>query len=297
MERIIKTIETMEELEAFLVEEVLNCEDDFSFILVTHPGICHAHDVMCALAFPTIIRTRNPEVIEHLIDLGCEVWDVGDSKRIRNERANDHHHDGYKPSLETMFPAELLEQAKYSLELTMILCSVMDLDNGIGHRDYVSSMISSFNPVLNEVNSKEAYDQAFGRAVEFAEMVVRYPENFTAIQAREEVRNSGKSLATEIVTKLCNEQAGNDFLVMPRFAPWQEVVVGFNKTKGTAFKWVIFPDKEWRVQGVPSEAGKFDGTKVQIKETDEGYIFCHPNRHIGGYQTKEQAIKAVQSWV
>jgi uncharacterized UPF0160 family protein len=104
-------------------------------------------------------------------------------------------------------------------------------------------------------------------------------------------------LATEIVTKLCEEQAGSDFLVMPRFAPWQEVVVGFNKTKGTQFKWVIFPDKEWRVQGVPSEAGKFDGTKVQIKEADEGYIFCHPNRHIGGYQTQEQAVRAVQSWV
>ena len=134
-------------------------------------------------------------------------------------------------------------------------------------------------------------------------MICYWPENFTNLQAREEARNAGKSLATEIVTKLCEEQAmidentENHFLIMPRFAPWQEVVVKFNQTKGTAFKWVVFPDKEWRVQGVPSEAGKFDGTKVQIKETDEGYIFCHPNKHIGGYQTREQAIKAVQSWV
>jgi uncharacterized UPF0160 family protein len=178
----------------------------------------------------------------------------------------------------------------------MILLSIMDLDNGIEHRDYVSGLISSFNPCWNEGSSSEAYDQAFGRAVKFARMICYWPENFVALQAREEARNSGKSLATEIVAKLCEEQAGNDFLVMPRFAPWQEVVVSFNK-KGTAFKWVIFPDKEWRVQGVPSEAGKFDGIKVQIKETDDGYIFCHPNRHIGGYKTQEQAVRAVQSWI
>ena len=288
----VKTIETMEELKIVSIIPKRT--------LVTHSGGIHTHDVMCAAAKPVfinIIRTRNPEVIEYLIDLGCEVWDVGDSRRIRNPKANDHHHDGYVPSLETMFPQELVREAEKSLELTMILRSIMDLDNGIEHRDYVSSMISSFNPCWNEGSSSKAYDQAFERATWFARMIIAYPGNFVNLQSREEARNTGKSLATEIVTKLCEEQAGSDFLVMPRFAPWQEVVVGFNQTKGTQFKWVVFPDKEWRVQGVPSEAGKFDGIKVQIKETDEGYIFCHPNRHIGGYQTKEQAIKAVQSWV
>jgi uncharacterized UPF0160 family protein len=296
MERIVKTIETMEELKICMLVEDLNEKEDLSFVMITHDRAFHAHDVFCALSFQIIIRTRNPEVIEYLLDLGVQAWDVGDQRRVKNTRANDHHHDGYKPSFETMFPQELVVDTEDSIDLAIILSSIMNLDNGVEHRDYVSGLISSFNPGWNEDNSSKAYDQAFRRAVEFAEMVVRYPENFINLQAREEARNAGKSLATEIVTKLCNEQAGSEYLVMPRFAPWQEVVVSFNK-KGTAFKWVIFPDKEWRVQGVPSEAGKFDGVKVQIKEADEGYIFCHPNKHIGGYQTKEQAIKAVQSWV
>jgi uncharacterized UPF0160 family protein len=232
--------------------------------------------------------------------MGEQAWDVGDSKRVRNERANDHHHDGYVPTLETMFPKGLVVDAEDNLELTMILRSIMDLDNGIEHRDYVSSMISSFNPGWNERSSSEAYDQAFGRAVEFAEMVVRYPENFTALQAREEVRNAGKSLATEIVTRACDEQAGECFLVLPRFVPWQEVVVDFNSTHLAAYAWVLFPseDGQWRIQAVPKTANSFEFIKaVQAETTDEGFVFCHPNKFICGYKTKEQAIKAVQSWV
>ena len=291
----VKTIETMEELKIVSIIPKRT--------LVTHSGGIHAHDVMCAAAKPVfvnIIRTRNPEVIECLIDLGCEVWDVGDSRRIRNERTNDHHHDGYVPSLETMFPKELVREAERSLELTMILRSIMDLDNGIEHRDYVSGLISSFNPCWNEGSSSEAYDQAFERATWFARMIIAYPGNFVNLQSREEARNAGKSLATEITTRACDEQAGEYFLILPRFVPWQEVVVSFNSTHLAAYAWVLFPseDGQWRIQAVPKTANSFEFIKaVQAETTDDGFVFCHPNKFICGYQTQEQAIKAVQSWV
>jgi uncharacterized UPF0160 family protein len=293
MERLIVTIETMEELDMINLLPL-------SKTLVTHSGAFHAHDVMCALGFQTIIRTRNHEIIEYLISLGVQAWDVGDSKRIKNPKANDHHHDGYKPTMETMFPEKLLSRAEDSLELTMILRSIMDLDNGIEHRDYVSGLISSFNPCWNESSTSEAYDIAFQRAVKFTEMVARFPENFINLQAREEARNSGKSLATEIATRACDEQAGECFLVLPRFVPWQEVVVSFNSTHLAAYAWVLFPseDGQWRIQAVPKTANSFEFIKaVQAETTDEGFVFCHPNKFICGYKTREQAIKAVQSWV
>jgi uncharacterized UPF0160 family protein len=62
----------------------------------------------------------------------------------------------------------------------------------------------------------------------------------------------------------------------------------------------LFPseDGQWRIQAVPKTANSFEFIKaVQAENTDEGFVFCHPNKFICGYQTREQAIKAVQSWV
>jgi len=284
----ITTVEKITELESLNVD---------SSTIVVHSGVFHAHDVFCSIYFKNVIRTRNADVIRTCLEYGAEVWDVG----MGIDGCNDHHERGFVfDNLSQMFPEDMVNGMPWQTDL---LDSIARIDNGLESIDYVSSMISSFNPCWNENNSPEAYDYAFSEALSFAKMAWKNSEQFISLKMRELSREAGKAEAASIMDKAMFDSAGSCLLKLNMFVPWQEKVVSYNQlaheTNQFGFIWVLFPspDGQWRVQAVPKTADSFEFiSPVGAKPEDEGFVFCHPNKFICGYHTKEQAIKAVRSW-
>lgn len=292
----IKTVETLKELMA--LDIIINKNTK-----VVHSGVFHAHDVFACLnkhgwSNHNVIRTRNTEVINYCTSKGATVVDVGMGEM-------DHHGwKGYR-GLETMFLQKSIETS-YSNQQQIdawlqILESIGRIDCGEEAIDYVSSLVSSFNPCWNEPSSPDNYDKGFQEAVRFASMVKSNPAQFIAIKERELAREAGKAEATSIVDQALLTKGNTRLLKLPRFVPWQEAVVKYNTESGDMFSvlWTLFPspDGTYRVQAVPKSADSFEfHAPVGAKPDDKGFVFVHPNRFICGYATKENAISAVRSW-
>lgn len=281
----VKTIERMEDV------HVVDMDRNYCGTIVVHSGVFHAHDVFASIGFSNIVRTRNPEVIKHFKQNGATVVDVGMGEL-------DHHGwKGYR-GLDTMFPDRLLVEMEE--EHFTILESIAKIDCGEEAVDYVSSLISSFNPTWNESSLPEDYDMQFEKALEVGSWIMSFPSIFIALKERELAREAGKAEAASIVDQAMLESAGSALLKLPRFVPWQEKVCHYNELSGNrTFVWVLFPspDGSWRVQAVPKAENSMEFiAPVLAQPEDKGFIFCHPNKFICGYATKDDAIKAVRTW-
>ena len=285
-------VQTIETTNAINATTKFFSEETWKDTIVVHSGVFHAHDVAASLPFSWVIRTRNKEVIDYCSRNGATVVDVGMGKL-------DHHAwKGFK-GLPTMFSMRQLNGC--NKDDFIILESIAKIDCGEEAIDYVSSLISSFNPCWNESSTPEDYDKAFKEARSW--LNDQKACWLIALKQRELAREAGKLEAASIVDKAMFDSANSALLVLPRFVPWQEKVCHYNELASGSgkfsFLWVLFPapDGSYRVQAVPKEAGSMEfHVPVGASPTDEGLVFIHPNKFICGYTSKEAAIKAVRGW-
>lgn len=278
----------------------------------THDGVFHSDEVFaCAilhLAFDHIhvTRTRNMNVLNSLVIL----VDVGGEYDPEKERF-DHHQRDFSEYRENGVPYSScgLVWKKYGPQLyTSEIVNEID-KNLIQHIDAhdcgheltgsliegtsvgatIASIISGFNPGWNDNNLDS--DVQFDIAVDFAKEILR--NDIRRINGRISARNTVNAFITS--------STSDDILVMERFVPWQEQIVGKHP-----YKFVVFPDtkgSEWRVQAVPKKLHSrethcllpeswrgLSGDELNKVVGIEDGVFCHPGRFIAGAESFDSVL-------
>ena len=278
----------------------------------THDGSFHADEVTaCALLLlfdlidlEGIKRTRDLKRLaccEYVCDVGG-IYDP-DKKRF------DHHQLGYNGNLSSagMVLKDLKEKAIISEKLYhylngSLVHGVDAIDNGKaspmhGHCSF-SSVIANFGPVRYDSEPQE-FDQAFHHALRFClGHLERLLAKFEYIQAcREKVKHEMDK--KEIV--LCFDEP----------MPWIESFFDLGGKKHPA-QFVIMPaNSQWKLRGIPPSQDKRMQVRMPLpfewaglldddlreKSGIQGAIFCHKGRFISIWETKEDALKALEKTI
>lgn len=275
----------------------------------THDGSFHADEVTaCALLIITnlvdedkVFRTRDPERLKDC-EFVCDVGGIYDPKR----RFFDHHQASYKGPLSSagmvlqfLKDAHMISESEYSLLNHALILGVDAHDNGIelqapGVCTY-SHIISNFMPVHHDA-SKDELDRAFKEALSFAiAHLKRLLERHRYIHS-----------FNEVVQKAMN--ARQDCLVFDQAIPWMDC---FFEMEGDLHPaaFVIMPSgAHWKLRSVPPTsrekmkmrmplpeewAGLSEGDLKRVSGIS-GALFCHKGRFFSLWETKEDALKALE---
>ena len=277
--------------------------------LGTHDGTFHADEVTaCALLrffnlidTDKIIRTRDPERLN-----SCEfVCDVGGTYEPEKKRF-DHHQVEYKGPfssagmvLEYLKNQGILSHTDYDFLNNSLVRGVDAHDNGKDAQMpglcTFSHIISNFTPIHYDVDPS-AQDNAFMQAQEFAYgHIKRLWERFKYNQS-------------------CRELVGHamaefrDCLIFDEPIPWMDTFFEQGGEHHPAH-FVIMPSgKHWKLRGIPPTSE--EKMKVRIPLPEEwaglldkdlkkvsgikGALFCHKGRFISVWETKEDAMAALE---
>lgn len=278
---------------------------------VTHGGTFHSDEVLATVILSkifgdiTVLRTfKVPETLNEKVI----VYDIGFGKF-------DHHQKGGNGSRENGVPyaavgliwkefGHMLVADTCNPELVWnlidrdLIQGVDATDNGVmPSADYpaqamqFSQMISFFNP---QWDSKEDSDEAFLKAVAFAEIV--FDKTFSTAVS--------KANAQKIVNEAI-EKAEGHIMVLERFAPWQEFVFASDNEKANEIQFVVYPSNRggYSWQCVPDVLGGFGQRKpvplewrglrdsaLQKVTGVNTAIFCHSAGFMGSAETFEDAL-------
>lgn len=275
----------------------------------THDGTFHADELTaCALLAlfnlideDKIIRTRDPKRLEC-----CEyVCDVGGRYEPEN-KLFDHHQADYSGKLSSagmilqyLKDEELINENEYEFFNSSLIKGVDDHDNGrapqIDGLCSYSDLLASFVPI-NYDSSAQEQDKAFFQALDFV-------KNFLSrkLQRYQYIR-SCQSVVAEAM------QAEGDYLFFEKAIPWMEAFFELGGLNHPA-QFVIMPTGEhWKLRGIPPSlnqrmdvrhplpekwAGLLD-QELKVVTGISGAIFCHKGRFISVWETKEDALQALQ---
>lgn len=274
----------------------------------THNGTFHADEVTaCALLLvfnlidrDKVIRTRNPQLLE-TCEYVCDVGGFYDPKR----KLFDHHQADYKGQLSSAgmilkyLQDELLINPKeYEFLNSTLILGVDAHDNGKDPQIHglatYSHIISSFTPIIHDAEDI-IQDAAFFEAVDFA---VHY---LTRILNRYQYIDSCREIVAETM------KTRRDFLLFEKNIPWLEIFFEMGGDSHPA-KFVVMPSgQHWKLRGIPPNYD--DRMKVRVPLPSEwagllnddlkkvsgikGAIFCHKGRFISVWETREDALKAL----
>lgn len=278
--------------------------------VVTHGGVFHADEVLATIilskVFGDVTVLRTFKVPEGLSD-DVVIYDIGFGKF-------DHHQKGGNGARENGVPYAAVgliwkEYGHKLVENTVnpeLVWNLIDRDliQGVDATDNgampkpeselsnmsFSNIISGFNPTWD---SNEDSDEAFIRAVEFAENVFENTlKNATA-----------KAKAQKIVEEAI-EKSQEHIMVLEQFAPWQEFVFSSENAKASEVQFVVFPSNRggynWQCvpdvlggfgqrKPVPSEWKGLSGEKLQKVTGITTATFCHPAGFLGSAETFKDA--------
>lgn len=276
--------------------------------LGTHDGSFHADEVTaCALLLlfdkideDKIIRTRNIDML-----VNCEyVCDVGGVYDTQN-KLFDHHQQEYEGPLSSagmildyLFQTQTINAKERDfLEYALIL-GVDAHDNGKElHSKGVctySHVITNFNPIPHE-SSAAIQDAAFHHALTFAK------GHLERMWQRYQYTQSCRQFVAEAMAK------DKECLMFERSIPWLEIFFEMEGSRHPA-RFIIMPSgPHWKLRGIPPTleekmkvrlplpkewAGLID---IDLKRVSgiSGAIFCHKGRFISVWETKEDALKAL----
>lgn len=274
--------------------------------VVTHGGIFHADEVLATVILSkvlgdiTVLRTfKVPEVLSDNVI----VYDIGFGRF-------DHHQKGGNGARENGVPYAAVgliwkEYGHQIVENTAnpeLVWELIDRDliQGVDATDNgampkpeselsnmsFSNIISGFNPTWD---SNEDSDEAFIKAVEFAETVFENTlKNATA-----------KAKAQKIVEEAI-EKSQEHIMVLEQFVPWQEFVFSSENAKASEVQFVVFPSNRggynWQCvpdmlggfgqrKTVPSEWRGLSGENLQRVTGVPTANFCHSAGFLGSAET------------
>ncbi len=275
----------------------------------THDGTFHADEVTaCALLLlfdlidhDKICRTRE----KRLLDRCDYVCDVG-GKYAPREKLFDHHQAAYTGPLSGagmillyLKEQKILSKPEYHFFNDSFIIGVDAQDNGkdvaIPGVSTYSDVIANFLPIYEDAPPKEQ-DEAFFVALDFA------LKHLKRLKMRHYYVQSCKKIVEESMKE------NGAFLLFNEAIPWMEPFFELGGINHPA-KFVIIPSGgQWNLRAIPPTyedrmnvrkplpsdwAGLIDDDLK--KETGiPGAVFCHKERFISVWETKEDAFKALE---
>jgi len=275
----------------------------------THNGSFHADEVTaCALLLlfdlideENIFRTRDEKVLERC-EFVCDVGGVYNPK----EKLFDHHQADYQGSLSSagmvlrfLLDDGVIERNLYDYLNRSLVMGVDAHDNGIEPKFpglcTFSHVIFHYNPI-SQPATQEEQDACFCSAVAFTLGHCR------RLKERLEYILSSKEVVKEVMDK------SSEYLVFERSLPWLDLFFELGGETHPA-RFIVMPSGEhWKLRAIPpSFADKMnvrtplpkEWAGLQHEELKEasgisGAIFCHKGRFISVWETKEDAMAALQ---
>lgn len=279
-------------------------------LVATHHGGFHADDVLSwALirvfldADATVVRTRDETVLAGA-DLVFDVGAIFDPAT----RRFDHHQSSYTGPLSSagMVLNWLEAEGRVEPELARKLRSglvdyIDDVDNG---RVRPSATVPCFARMVDAFNqgrgSLEEFDRGFLLAGQMAqELLEGHVRGHEALKHNEE-------LVVEAMA--ASDAAGTNLMELDRSIAWKDLYYAHGgRDHGTEFLLHPGMDGNWRVIAIPPERESFDkkhpfplawaglsGEALDAVAGVEGSVFCHKNRFIAVFQTRQAALDAVR---
>lgn len=275
----------------------------------THDGTFHADEVTaCALLLlfdfidsDKIVRTRDMHVLD-ACEFVCDVGGVYDPAR----KLFDHHQAEYQGSLSSagmilLYLKEIgtISDKEYKLFNETLIQGVDAHDNGkelqsSGVCTY-SHIIASFTPIVYDAGQAEL-EMAFFEALDFSRSYL------DRVWRRHKYAQSCRQIVADAMGKF------DVCLMFEQSIPWIESFFELNGEEHTA-KFVIMPaDKHWKLRGIPPTNEQRMKVRVPLPQDwagllDEdlkrvsgipGAIFCHKGRFISVWETREDALKALE---
>lgn len=275
----------------------------------THDGSFHADEVTaCALLLlfnlidqDKIIRTRDPVALSQC-DYVCDVGGVYDPER----KLFDHHQQDYQGHwssagmiLNELCRSHILNPKQRDFFEYSLVMGVDAHDNGKElHNKGVctySHIISNFNPIQYD-SSRQQQDQAFFEALAFAKNhLKRMWERYLYMHS-----------CQEIVAEAMKH--GKTLLLFDKSVPWLEIFFEMEGARHPA-QFVIMPSGDhWKLRGIPpsyeekmkvrrplpQEWAGLIGEDLKKISGIPGAVFCHKGRFTSVWETKEDALKALQ---
>ncbi len=274
----------------------------------THDGSFHADEVTaCALLLlfdlidrDKVFRSRDKAVLD-TCEFTCDVGGVYNPKR----KLFDHHQSNYRGSLSSagmvlkyLKQEKVIDERSYHYLNRSLIKGVDAIDNGkmtpqMGHCTF-SSVIANFVPAKHNVTSS-IIDRAFFEAVDFTlGHLRRLQEKLHYIQSCQEV----------IKEEMDKNQT---VLIFEESIPWLDMFfeMGGEEHPG---QFIVMPaGNSWKLRGIPPSFKKrmevrhplpkdwagLSDEALKKKTGIDGAIFCHKGRFISVWNTKEDALKAL----
>jgi uncharacterized UPF0160 family protein len=273
----------------------------------THDGHFHADEITaCSLLIvfelihpDQIIRTRDLQQLA-LCEYVCDVGGIYDPTTKRF----DHHQQEYKESLSSagmvlqyLKDEEIITEEVYDYLNDSFVKGVDLHDNGlfsseIGHLTF-SGIIHTFNPVDHVKDMKPYFLAALTFTIDLIRRLMKKYEHIA--ECREVIAEGMKAQAK--------------LLVYDKAMPWMDTFFKLDGEMHPA-EFLIMPsgENEWKLRGIPPTrddlmavrkkqpadwAGKKNEELVAITGI-KGAMFCHKQRFISIWRTKEDALKAYE---
>lgn len=275
----------------------------------THDGSFHADEVTaCALliifdlADPDgIVRTRDPAVLDKC-EYVCDVGGVYDP----DKKIFDHHQADYKGSLSSagmilkyLLDTGRLSDPEYKFLNNSLILGVDAHDNGTevqtpGVCTY-SHLISNFAPIAHDAGPDEEY-AGFMQALNFViQHLRRLLERYRYIRSFKETISKAM-------------QQGKEYLFFEDAMPWMDCFFELDGEHHPALFIVMPSGTHWKLRGIPPNSKERMKVRYPLpenwagllekdlkKETSiPGAIFCHKGRFFSLWDTKEDALKALE---
>jgi uncharacterized UPF0160 family protein len=274
-----------------------------------HDGTFHADEVTaCGLLLlfdlidkDKIFRTRDQEKLLHC-EYVCDVGGVYDP----SSKLFDHHQADYQGTLSSagmvlLYLKEkgIITPEEYNHFNSHLVTGVDDHDNGVdpqipGICTY-SHIMTNFTPIHHDASDEEN-EAAFFEALNFAF------GHLKRLSERYQYHNDCKEIVAEAM------KTRGPVLMFEQAIPWMDAFFELNGENHPA-KFIIMPSgKHWKLRGIPPSANdkmevRFPLPKEWAGLLDEelkkktgfpGAIFCHKGRFISVWETKEDALKALE---
>lgn len=279
--------------------------------VVTHSGKFHADDVLawsllCQFHPQSerlhLTRTRDPVLIEQA-DIVFDVGGFFDPSRHRF----DHHQNEYDGPLSSagmilqwLLDAQHIDSTLYAELHDSLVSYVDDVDNGrVEERKQVpcySSMINLYNIPAQTLGE---FDQQFQLAAQMSQQLIAgITQKSRLAQANHQLILSAMNTAMQVQSTL---------IEFPHHVSWKSTYFQ-NGGEQHPTEFVMYPTMHgtWQVSAIPPEENSF-GQKRSFPEAWAGLrdeelsavtgvpsIFCHKNRFIAVFETREAALTAMK---